>query len=197
MGEVAISCGVPAGFHQLEPGLPEDRLDLLEETLAGLPAAAQGRPAEVLADYRRALAALREQDVLLCAFGLHQDDRGEPHTSVLTLSARPLAGAAPGPLLGGLRARALGEGQAAADVLLPSGPALLLERRERPDGERWLWTASVALAAAAHDRVLLLQLCSAATGLTSEYREILLGAAHTLDFPVVRPPRSRITEALG
>ena len=215
-GEVPISCGVPAGFHRLELRPERRRLDQLDQLLSGLPAAPQGRPAEVLADYRRALAALCEHDVLLCALGLHQDGQGAVHSSVLTLSARPLDGAAPGPVLADLRARAVGDGSAAVGALLvqlPPGPALVLERRQpAPDG-RALWTGTVAVACPARDRIAVLQLSSAACGLAAEYREILLATAHTLRFPEPEPEpepkpesepepepeerRSRIADALG
>ena len=188
--EVAISCGVPAGFHRLELRPQQRRLEQLDRLLAGLPPAPQGRPADVLADYRRALVALCAQDVLLCALGLHQDGRGAVHSSVLTLSARPLDGVAPGPVLADLRTRAVADGGAAVGALLvelPPGPALLLERQEQAPGQRSLWTGTVAVACAARDRVALLQLNSAATGLAAEYREVLLGTAHTLRFPDAEP----------
>jgi len=199
-GGVAVSCGIPAGFHRLELSPPQVRLDLLDELLAGLPTAPPGRAAEVFADYERALAALREQEVLLCALGLHQDALGAVCSSVLTLTARPLAGAAPRAVLAELRARALGDGSAAVGALpveLPLGPALLLERRQRADAERRLWTGTVAVASADRDRVAVLQLSSAATALAADYRAVLLGTAHTLGFPAPEPPRSRIADALG
>jgi hypothetical protein len=213
--EVPITCGVPAGFHRLELRPRQRRLDQLDRMLAGLPAAPQGRPADVLADYRRALTALCEQDVLLCALGLHQDGRGAVHSSVLTLSARPLGGVAPNSALADLRARAVRDGSAAVGALLVElrpGPGLLLERRQRaPDG-RWLWTGTAAVACAVRDRIALLQLSSAASDLAAEYREILLATAHTLRFPApdlepganpvahpapAPPPSSRIADALG
>ncbi|QMU72276.1 hypothetical protein [Streptacidiphilus sp. P02-A3a] len=198
-GAAAVSCGLPAGFHWLELRPERVRLDRLDELLAGMPDAPQGRPAEVFADYERALAALREQDVLLCALGLHQDARGAVCSSVLTLTARPLAGAAPGAVLAELRARAAGGASAAGalSVELPLGPALLLERRQRADAGRWLWSGTVAVVGAAQDRVAVLQLSSAASELAADYRAVLLGTAHTLGFAAPEPPRSRIADALG
>ena len=213
--EVAISCGVPAGFHRLELRPQQRRLEQLDRLLAGLPPAPQGRPADVLADYRRALVALCAQDVLLCALGLHQDGRGAVHSSVLTLSARQLDGVAPGPVLADLRARAVADGSAPVGTLLvrlAPGPALLLERMRPARDDRALWTGTVAVACAARDRMALLQLSSAASALAAEYRQILLGTAHTLRFPEAEAepeaerepapgpepaPPSRIADALG
>ena len=184
--EVPISCGIPAGFHRLELRPRQRRLDQLDRLLSELPAAPQGRPAEVLADYQRALAALCEQDVLLCALGLHQDGHGAVHSSVLTLSARQLDGVAPGPVLADLRARAVADGSAAVGTLLvrlAPGPALLMERMRPAGDDRALWTGTVAVACAARDRMAVLQLSSAASALAAEYRQILLATAHTLRFP--------------
>ena len=217
--EVAISCGVPAGFHRLELRPQQRRLEQLDRLLAGLPPAPQGRPADVLADYRRALVALCAQDVLLCALGLHQDGHGAVHSSVLTLSARQLDGVAPGPVLADLRARAVADGSAPVGTLLvrlAPGPALLLERMRPARDDRALWTGTVAVACAARDRMALLQLSSAASALAAEYRQILLATAHTLRFPEAEAeaeaepeaerepapgpepaPPSRIADALG
>lgn len=215
--EVAISCGVPAGFHPLALD-PAQLPEAVAELLAGLPPAPEGRATEVLADYRQALGLLREQDVLFCALGLHQGRDADVHSSVLALTAEPLSGAVPGLVLADLLARATADASTAGvqPLELPSGPGLLVEQlceRTAPrfDGagpQDWpvvpVWTGTVALASAAQDRLALLQLSSAATALAAEYREVLLGTAHTLAFPapaepaaVPRPPRSRIADALS
>jgi hypothetical protein len=194
--EVAVDCGVPDGFHRLEPDPPQRRLAGLRVLLDGLPPAPGGRAGAVLADYERALALLREQRLLFCALGLHQDAGGRLRSSVLALAAHPLAGSAPGPVLSALLTRVAADASAVGVTLLelPAGPALLWERQAAGP----VWTGTVALGCAAHDRLALLQLASAATDLAADYREVLLATAHTLAFhrPAALAP-SRIADALG
>ncbi|MBC3844160.1 hypothetical protein GXW82_40245 [Streptacidiphilus sp. 4-A2] len=158
-------------------------MEQLYRLLAGFPAAPQGRAVEVLADYEQALAALRGQRVLLCALGLHQDARGGVRSSVLTLTARPLAGAEPGAVLADLRARAQADRAAdrtAADRTAADRTAADRTRTAGPDAARPACCAGAgagpgAAAGAAPagverhrgaglrgpDRVALLQLCAA------------------------------------
>ncbi|QMU78791.1 hypothetical protein GXW83_26900 [Streptacidiphilus sp. PB12-B1b] len=177
--EVAIACGLPDGFHPLRLDPPDPSppgRDALRGLLAGLPPAPEGLAVDVLAGYERAVALLRAQQVLFCALGLHRDG-GLLRSSVLALAARPL-GAGPGPVLAGLLARVAADASAGGGCLLelPAGPALLWERRTAGT----LWTGTVALACAAHDRLALLQLSCAVPERAADYREVLLGAAHTL-----------------
>lgn len=202
-GAVEIGCGVPLGFRRLEPSPDPARL-------AELRAVLQRPAAEVLAAQQRTVGLLAGQGVLCCALGLHRgpgaDDGVRP--SVLTLAAGELGGVAPGPLLAELLALAGGaaEGGAGSRLLeLPAGPAALLLSRGSgapprfegapPEPPGRLWTGTVALASAAHDRLLLLQLTSACPELAADYRAILLATAHTLTLS--GPPRSRIQAALG
>ncbi len=203
IGAVEIGCGVPRGFQRLEPSPDPVRLAELRAVLPG-PAA------EVLAAQQRTVGLLAGQGVLFCALGLHRGPGAdhEVRPSVLTLAAGELGGVAPGPLLAELlaRARAAAEGAAGSRLLeLPAGPAALLLGRGSgtpprfdsapPESSGRLWTGTVALASAAHDRLLLLQLTSAFPEHAADYRSILLATAHTLTLS--GSPRSRIQDALG
>jgi len=215
---VEIGCGVPRGFHRLEPSPDPVRAAELRAVLTG-PAA------EVLAAQQRTVGLLGDQGVLFCALGLHRDPgaAGEVRPSVLTLAARVLGGVAPRPLLAELLARARAAGAAGSRLLeLPAGPAALLLGRgsgppprfevdpplldpplldpplldgAAPEPPGRLWTGTVALASAAHDRLLLLQLTSACPERAADHRVILVATAHTLTLS--GPPRSRIQDALG
>ena len=202
-GAVEIGCGVPRGFRRLEPSPDPARLAELRAVLAG-------RAAEVLAAQQHTVGLLAGQGVLFCALGLHRGpgSADEVRPSVLTLAAGELGGVAPGPLLAELLARARGtaEGGAGSRPLeLPAGPAAVLLGRGSGTPPRFdgaaaeppgrLWAGTVALASAAHDRLVLLQLTSACPELGADYRAILLATAHTLTLS--GPPRSRIRDALG
>ena len=214
IGVVEIDCGVPRGYRRLEPAPDPVRLAELRGVLEGLPPAPEGRAAEVLAAQQRIVGLLGGQGVLFCALGLHRgpgsDDEVRP--SVLTLAAGELDGVAPRPLLAELlartRAASASDGEAAAGshlLELPAGPAALLLGRGSGTAPRFdgappappgrLWTGTVVLASAAHDRLVLLQLTSAYPALAAGYRSILLATAHTL--VLTGPPRSRIQDALG
>ncbi|MEB8342683.1 hypothetical protein [Streptomyces endophyticus] len=146
--------------------------------------------------YAATLLAMRSNQVMGCALGLHPGQAGEtPAMSTLVVSKMSVpSGGAKAALTGLIPASAgASPGEGARPVELPCGLGFVTEREQRtaspkqdPETQAFqempVWQGTVAIPDSRSSTVYFVQLVTAETEQTDAYRDVLLGVARTVTF---------------
>lgn len=197
---------IPHGYLQLDLNPPVEQIEALVRQLRCLPDEMRDRAEEVLRFYAGVVSSLNASQVQACLVGSHPDDAGGIAFSVLTVSTV----ATPGPNaklvianLAGTAATSPGQGMRPLD--LPCGPGFLVEKKlsttapgrpsegsaTSPQGR--VWQGTVAVTGTGTPDIVMIQMVTASVELADDYRDILLGVAHTVTFTDPSLPEVRST----
>ncbi|MDQ0993394.1 hypothetical protein [Streptomyces sp. V3I7] len=184
--------GLPHGYLQLDLNPPfENVVELIQQVLS-LPEESRDSAERVVRFYAGVVCLLNAQNVLGCAMGLHPDESDGFTSSVLTISAVPVADANAKLVVASLAGCVTDRSDEGMRPLeLPCGTGFLAEKRRRmptqggtPEGSDMppVWQGTVAVADPRGRDIFLLQLVTSAVDLADSYRDVLVGIAHTMSF---------------
>ncbi|MFG3180456.1 hypothetical protein [Streptomyces sp. JHA19] len=187
--------GLPHGYVRIDLDPPlAGVVELVRQALA-LPDGERDRAEEVLRFYAATVGALKAQHVQSCALGLHPNDDGGLTSSVLTVSALPTSGAHAKLVIASLAGKADDSPDVGLRPLrLPCGLGFIAEERRRTlapggsneDGDSprsgWVWQGTVAVTGPGGQDIVMIQLVTEAVDQADDYRDVLLGIAHTLTY---------------
>lgn len=188
--------GIPHGYLSMDLAPSVENLEGLIDQICALPSELRDDAEQVLRFYASFITSMNKQDVQACLVGMHPDESGGAAMSVLTVSMVSTNGA------NAELAVADMAGTGATDrpqegivpLQLPCGLGFLAEKKQRtaapgqaPEGsdERpkgTVWQGAVAVADADRSSVIMLQLVTPAVDQAEDYRNILIGLAHTVTF---------------
>ncbi|MDI3405455.1 hypothetical protein [Streptomyces cavernicola] len=187
--------GLPHGYAQIDLDPPLEGVVELLRQLVTLPGEERDRAEEVLRFYTATVGALNAQRVQSCAVGLHPDENGELVSSVLTVTTVPSSGGNAKLVIAGLAGTAGDNPDVGMRPLeLPCGLGFLAEQKRRtlapgrpPEGSDGphmepVWQGTVAVTGPGGHDIVLLQLVTSAVHLADDYRDVLLGIAHSLSY---------------
>ncbi|MGW7054731.1 hypothetical protein [Streptomyces sp. NPDC054887] len=187
--------GLPHGYLQLDLDPPYEQVVALIQQVLSLPDELRDRAEEVVRFYTGVVGLLNAQQVQGCAIGLHPDEAGGAVSSVLTVSTVPASGVNAKLVLAGMAGTAADNPDEGMRPLeLPCGTGFIAEKKRRtvapgrpPEGgdapaEGTVWQGTVAVTGRGMPDIVVVQLVTAAVDLADDYRNILLGVAHTLTF---------------
>ncbi|MEV8308896.1 hypothetical protein AB0P36_16470 [Streptomyces flavidovirens] len=193
--EPAFWYGIPHGYLQLDLNPPRERIEAMVEQALELPAEMRDQAEQVLQFYAGFVTSLTAQNVRACAVGLHPNNSGGFASSTLTVSMVPASGVNPKLVIAsmaGTAADAPDEGMRPLE--LPCGLGFLSEEKRRtvapgrpPEGSDGplmgtVWQGTVALTGSGTPDIIVIQLVTSAIEMADDYRNILLGVAHTVTF---------------
>lgn len=188
--------GLPHGFQNLDLDPSQERLLEVRQELASLSCEKAMHARQVLDFYRGVVELLRRQDVVSSAIGIHPDESGGVALSVFSVSSTALGGLDPKAVLTRMLDSRKGASAESGvkPLLLPCGLAFFKEdiptRRvpgygaddSGPQRQGRVWEGTVMVPNTLEASVVTLQLSSAAVNEAQNYRQILIGIAHTLTF---------------
>ncbi|MEV7469662.1 hypothetical protein AB0O20_24620 [Streptomyces kronopolitis] len=187
--------GLPHGYLPLDLDPPVDQLMALVKRVLGLPEEHRDQAERVLRFYAGVVTTLNSHDVQGCAIGLHPDDEGSFASSVLTFSTVAAPGVNAALALADMAVTAAREpGKDVQPLELPCGTgfftaetrcAVAPGRPSDEDGslpEDPVWQGTVAVTGPGTPDIVVVQLVTPALELADEYRDVLLGVAHTVSF---------------
>ncbi|MET9513052.1 hypothetical protein ABZX62_32160 [Streptomyces flavidovirens] len=187
--------GLPHGYLQLDLDPPFEQVVALINQVLSLPDELRDRAEEVVRFYTGVVGLLNAQQVQGCAIGLHPDEAGGVVSSVLTVSTVPASGVNAKLVLASMAGTAADNPDEGMRPLeLPCGTGFIAEKKRRtvapgrpPEGadaplEGVVWQGTVAVTGSGMPDIVVVQLVTAAVELADDYRNVLLGVAHTLSF---------------
>ncbi|MET9516907.1 hypothetical protein [Streptomyces sp. NPDC002994] len=187
--------GLPHGYLQLDLDPPFEQVVALIKQVLSLPDELRDRAEEVVRFYTGVVGLLNAQQVQGCAIGLHPDEAGGVVSSVLTVSTVPASGVNAKLVLASMASTAADNPDEGMRPLeLPCGMGFIAEKKRRtvepgrpPEGsdeprEGTVWQGTVAVTGSGMPDIVVVQLVTAAVDLADDYRNVLLGVAHTLTF---------------
>ncbi|MFC4493894.1 hypothetical protein ACFPA8_07065 [Streptomyces ovatisporus] len=188
--------GIPHGYHSVDLTPSIAQLGSLIEQVRELPRVMRGQAEGVLRFYSSFAISMKRQHVQVCLVGMHPDGNGGFPLSVLTVSTIPAQGTNAEMVVANMAG--IGAAERPEDGIvplrLPCGTGFLAERQLRttapggsPEGDGRpltgvVWQGTVAVAEPDRSSVILLQLVTPATDQADDYRDILVGVAHTVTF---------------
>ncbi|MBC9723668.1 hypothetical protein [Streptomyces sp. TRM68367] len=184
---------IPHGYLQLDLNPPVEQIETLIRQLLSLPDEMRDRAEEVLRFYAGVVTSLNANRVQACLVGSHPDDAGRIAFSVLTVSIVPTSGANAKLVIAAL-AGAGSPDEGMRPLELPCGTGLLVEKKlsttapgRPPEGsdtppQGQVWQGTVAVTGTGIPDIIMIQMVTASVGLADDYRDILLGVAHTVTF---------------
>lgn len=187
---------IPHGYLSLDLAPAVENLEKLIEQVRGLPDELRDQAERVLRFYAAFVTEMNRQHVQACLVGMHPDETGGAAMSVLTVSTIPTNGSNADLVVANMAGLGAAERpeEGIVPLELPCGTGFLTERTQRatapgraPDGsdsplQGTVWQGTVAAPEADQSSVILLQLVTPAIDQADDYRDILLGVAHTLTF---------------
>jgi hypothetical protein len=186
---------VPHGYLPIDLDPSTEQVDALFEGVRSLPAELRRSAERMLRFYGGFLWALDAQRAEVCMLGLHPLEDGEPALSVITISTVPTSGSRPELVIANMAGTVSERPEDGIVPLeLPCGTAFFDERTRRTaapgvprDGsgtpiENIVWQGTVVAPGPDRASVVALQLVTPAVGQSEDYRNILLGVAHTLTY---------------
>ncbi|MFD5428719.1 hypothetical protein [Streptomyces sp. NPDC127084] len=193
--EPAFWYAIPHGYLQMDLDPPVERIEALVRQVLSLPEEMRLRAEEVLRFYAGVVISLNAHRVQACLIGSHPDDAGGIAFSVLTVSTVPasggnaklviasLAGTAADSADEGMRPLELpcGTGFLAEKKVVTTAPGRSAEGSDTPLEGR-VWQGTVAVTGSGTSDIIMIQMVTAAVELADDYRDILLGVAHTVTF---------------
>ncbi|GGX34635.1 hypothetical protein [Streptomyces chryseus] len=187
--------GLPHGYLRLDLDPPFEQVVALIQQVLSLPDELRERAEEVVRFYTGVVGLLNAQQVQGCAIGLHPDETGGAVSSVLTVSTVPASGVNAKLVLASMAGTAADNPDEGMRPLeLPWGTGFIAEKKRRtvapgrpPEGagvspEDVVWQGTVAVTGSGMPDIVVVQLVTAAVDLADDYRNVLLGVAHTLSF---------------
>jgi hypothetical protein len=188
--------GIPHGYHALNTDPSVAHLEAMLEQVRALPVQLRNDAERVLRFYASFVISLKRQNVHDCLMGMHPDEEGDFPLSVLVVSTTPTGGADAELAVASLATRGPAEDSPGRIVPLdlPCGTGFLVEQKVTAvapgrtpavsDGplEADVWRGTVAMAEADRSSVILLQMVTPAVARAADYRDILIGVAHTVTF---------------
>jgi hypothetical protein len=187
--------GIPHGYLPLDLDPPVEQLTALVNRILGLPEETRGQAEQVLRFYAGVVTTLNSHNVQGCAIGLHPDDEGGFTSSVLTFSTVAAPGVNATLVLAKMAVAAAEDPDKDVQPLeLPCGTGFLAAETRRTvapgrppeaDGslpEDPVWQGTVALTGPGTSDIVVVQMVTPALELADEYRDVLLGVAHTVSF---------------
>jgi hypothetical protein len=203
MSKPAFWYGVPHGYHPLNIDPSLARLEAMLEQVRGLPAKIRNDAERVMRFYASFVSALKRQNVHACLMGMHPGEEGNFPLSVLTVSTTPTGGADAKLAVASLAAKGLAEAtpNGIVPLELPCGTGFLVEQKVRAvapgrasavsDGpvEDDVWRGTVGMPEADRSSAILLQMVTPAVERAADYRDILIGVAHTVTFTDPHPDK--------
>ncbi|WP_141662827.1 hypothetical protein [Streptomyces sp. Wb2n-11] len=194
--------GLPHGYLQLDLDPPFEQVVALIQQVLSLPDELRDRAEEVVRFYTGVVGLMNAQQVQGCAIGLHPDEAGGAVSSVLTVSTVPASGVNAKLVLASMAGTAADNPDEGMRPLeLPCGTGFIAEKKRRtvapgrpPEGvgvpaEDVVWQGTVAVTGSGMPDIVVVQLVTAAVDLADDYRDVLLGVAHTLSFTDPSPRR--------
>ncbi|MEU0744210.1 hypothetical protein [Streptomyces sp. NPDC006134] len=193
--ESAFWYAIPHGYLQLDLDPPVEQIEGLIRQVLSLPDEMRNRAEEVLRFYAGVVTSLNANRVQACLIGSHPDETGGIAFSVLTVSTVPatggnaklviadLAGTAASNRDEGMRPLELpcGTGFLAEKKIITTAPGRSPEGSDTPPQGR-VWQGTVAVTGSGTADIIVIQLVTASVELADDYRNILLGVAHTVTF---------------
>ncbi|MFE6625066.1 hypothetical protein [Streptomyces sp. NPDC057740] len=186
---------IPHGYLQLDLNPPVEQIEALVRQLLGLPDEMRDRAEEVLRFYAGVVTSLNANRVQACLVGSHPDGAGGIAFSVLTVSTVPTSGSNAKLVIANLAGTAAtSPDQGMRPLELPCGPGFLVEKKlsvtvpgRPPEGhdafsQGRVWQGTVAVTGAGTPDIIMIQMVTASVELADDYRDILLGVAHTVTF---------------
>lgn len=193
--EPAFWYAIPHGYMQLDLNPPVEQIEGLVRQVLNLPDEMRYRAEEVLRFYAGVVTSLNANRVQACLIGSHPDDAGGIAFSVLTVSTVPAAGVNAKLVIASLAGTAAtNHDEGMRPLELPCGSGFIAEKKlvttapgrpsegsdTPPQGQ--VWQGTVALTGTGTPDIIMLQLVTASVDLADDYRNILLGVAHTVTF---------------
>ncbi|MGW0611924.1 hypothetical protein [Streptomyces sp. NPDC002788] len=186
---------IPHGYLQLDLNPPVEQTEALVRQVLNLPNEMRDRAEEVLRFYAGVVTSLNANRVQACLIGTHPDDGGGLAFSVLTVSTVPVSGVNAKLVIASLAGTAAdNRDEGMRPLELPCGTGFLAEKKLvtiapglPPEGSdtpprRQVWQGTVALTGTGTPDIIMLQLVTSSVELADNYRNILLGVAHTVTF---------------
>ncbi|MGP3999381.1 hypothetical protein [Streptomyces sp. 8N706] len=193
--EPAFWYGIPYGYMTLDLDPPLERIEALVEEVLRFPEGLRDLGEQVLRFYTGVITSLNAQNVQGCAVGLHPDEEGGVSLSTLTVSTVPASGVSAKLVLAAMVGTAADNlDEAMRPLELPCGTGFVAEKKRRtvapgrpPEGsdtppEGTIWQGTVAVTGSGTRDIVVIQLVTSAVDLADDYRNVLLGVAHTLTF---------------
>ncbi|MGX1760525.1 hypothetical protein ACWIG5_27020 [Streptomyces lydicus] len=186
--------GIPHGYVEVDLDPPVEQIEEMVQQVLALPDGLRMQVEPVVQFYAGFVTAINEQDARACLLGMHLDEYDEPATSVITFSTVPAHGISAKAIIAGTVGSAADEVDGGARPLeLPAGLAYFSEEKRhvpapgRPaegDGPLMgdIWQGTVAVTGSGASEIVLIQLVTSAVEMAEDFRNILLGVAHTLSF---------------
>ncbi|GAA2286237.1 hypothetical protein GCM10010145_66050 [Streptomyces ruber] len=193
--EPAFWYAIPHGYLQMDLNPPVERVTGLVRQMLGLPDEMRDRAEEVLRFYAGVVTSLNAHRVQACLLGFHPDDAGSIVFSVLTISTVPASESNAELVVASLAGTAADRpDEGMRPLVLPSGTGFLAERKRNvtapgrpsegsdapPQGQ--VWQGTVALTGTGTSDIIMLQMVTSSVESADDYRNILLGVAHTVTF---------------
>lgn len=187
--------GIPHGYRSMDLTPSAEHLEAVTELVRGLPEELRERANHIVRFYAGVVRALNAQHAVACLVGMHPNEEGEPVLSVITLSVVPSSGANPALAVADLAGSAAERPEdGIVPMELPTGVGFLAEQVRRtpapgkpPEGsdeplQGTMWQGTIAVPAPDSADVIVMQLVTPAVDQSEDYRNILIGFAHTLSF---------------
>ncbi|MEU3991184.1 hypothetical protein OG301_34550 [Streptomyces platensis] len=184
--------GIPHGYVQVDLDPPVEQIEELVQQVLALPDGLRAQAEPVVQFYAGFVTALNKQNARACLLGMHLDEYDEPATSVITFSTVPAHGTSAKAIIAGTAADTV-DGSA-HPLELPAGLAYFSEEERRTpapgrpaegsDGPLMgdIWQGTVAVTGSGGSEIVVIQLVTSAVEMAEDFRNILLGVAHTLSF---------------
>ncbi|MFI5754306.1 hypothetical protein [Streptomyces sp. NPDC051569] len=202
--DISFWYGIPHGYLQIDLAPSLEQIENLVEQVLDLPNELREQAEELLRFYSGVITALNANNVRGCAIGLHRDDVGGFASSTLTISTVPTPGVNAKLILSSMAGTAYGAQEGGVRPMrLPCGIGFLAEEKRHtvapgrpPEGgvaplEGTIWQGAVAVTGSGTPDIIVIQLVTSAVHLADDYRNVLLGVAHTLTFTDPSLPRAR------
>jgi hypothetical protein len=192
--EVAFWYGIPHGYHRIDLTPSAERLEAIVGQVRDFPAESQNAAERVLRFYARVATSMQAHSVQACLLGMHPDDQGSFQQSVITVSTMPSQGMDSDLIVAGVAGLGVSENSEVdiTPLQLPCGTAFFAQRRRRVPApgrpvrggsrEAFVWQGTIAVAHLDRTSTVVLQLVTQANDNVEDYRDILVGVAHTLTF---------------
>ncbi|WP_314178579.1 hypothetical protein [Streptomyces winkii] len=192
--------GIPHGYIPLDLDPSVEQIEAIVQHVLDMPDELRNRAEKILRFYCGVVVSLKAQNVHACAVGMHPDETGEAALSIFSISTIPASGVEAKLLVASMAGTVgddLSEGMRPLE--LPCGLGFVSEERKRTvaPGESsdpgepkmgTVWQGTVAVTGA-DDDIILIQLVTPAVEQCDDYRNVLLGIAHTLTFNDPSRPR--------